>query len=75
MDSDIVISAETQCDTMRYDGLGADTLREIIGYKDKSIEHMGNTIESMRTRLAAKDKEINRLELKLERIKVIISNP
>ncbi|HNJ38152.1 MAG TPA: hypothetical protein PL071_09060 [Nitrosomonas sp.] len=75
MSGEIIISAETQCDTMRYDGLSADTLREIIGYKDKSIEHMGSTIESMRNRLAAKDKEISRLELKLDRIKAIVSNP
>lgn len=75
MSGEIIISAETQCDTMRYDGLSAETLREIIGYKDKSIEHMGSTIESMRNRLAAKDKEISRLELKLDRIKAIVSNP
>lgn len=72
MSGEIIISAETQCDTMRYDGLSAETLREIIGYKDKSIEHMGSTIESMRNRLAAKDKEISRLELKLDRIKAIV---
>lgn len=69
---EIVVSGETQCDTLRYDGLSADTLREIIGYKDKSIEHMGSTIESMRTRLAAKDKEIERLQLKIDRIQAIV---
>ena len=56
----------------RYDGLSADTLREVIGYKDKSIEHMGNTLESMRERLAIKTKEIERLQLKLDRIAAII---
>ena len=72
---EIVVSGETQCDTLRYDGLSVETLREIVGYKDKSIEHMGSTIESMRSRLANKDKEIEKLELKLDRIKAIISNP
>ena len=46
----------------RYDGLVPKHC-EIVGYKDKSIEHMGSTIESMRSRLANKDK-IEKLELK-----------
>ena len=74
MSQDVAVGNETQSATM-YAGLSSESLREIVGYKDKSIGHMESIIESLRSRLASKDKEIERLQLKVDRIKAIISNP
>lgn len=72
MAQDVTVGNETQSATM-YAGLSAESLRQIVGYKDKSIEHMESTIESLRSRLASKDKEIERLQLKVDRIAAIVT--
>ena len=58
---------------LKYNGLGEDTLREIIGYKDSAIKHLESAIESLRSQVEIKEKTIERQQLKLDRIIAILS--